>query len=79
MVAIDSALRRCKSHPLARIIAKEVSAFLKFRADNRDGGDAHIAGDSAQFVLRDFCESIADRGRTAPAAATRALKNWTMP
>ena len=55
---------------------KRVKGLIRFYRDTREENAVTLNGESSLVVLRDFHESLAERGRAVPGAARHALAFW---
>ena len=78
-LAIGALMHRCESPPPTHGVIKNVSGVMQFFLDTR--GEANpgitLTGDTSAVLLRDYLESVADRGRTVPGAVKNPLSTWS--
>ena len=76
LLAIEAIALREKSAAAMRGIPKHVSCLVRFYLDIRDDTKAELTGEQSVALLRDYLESLDERGRTAPSSAKHALSVW---
>ena len=79
-LTIEALTRRCKSPDSTHAAIKNVSELLQFFLDargepNPDG--VTLTGDSSVVLLRDYLESVSDRGLSVPGAVKTSLITWS--
>ena len=79
ILTIEALMRRCKSPASNRGVIKNVSGLVKFLLDTRGGLKPGIAltGDTSVVLLRDYLQSVAERGRAVPGAVKTSLSTWS--
>ena len=72
-------MQRCKSPASTRGAIRKVSGLILFFLDTRDDSKPGITltGDTSVVLLRDYLESVAERGRTVPGAVKTSLSTWS--
>ena len=73
LLVIEAISLRAKSTAEMKAIIKHVSCLMRFYLEVRGGTNVELTGGQSAALLRDYLESLAERGRTAPAAAKHAL------
>ena len=77
LLAIDALSMRAKSTSTMKGIAKHVSGLAQFYLDTREESNVQLTGDDSLILIRDYLESLSERGRTVPASAKHALAVWS--
>ena len=73
---LGSVTARAKSIASANAIVRRVNGLIQYYIDTRNETAVALTGESSLALLRDFLESIAERGRTAPSAGSHAPSIW---
>ena len=73
LLAIIAASKSAKADAPTRGVVRHFDGLVKFFLDIRDDTKVALAGEQPVVLLRDYIESLRERGRTVPAAAGRAL------
>ena len=79
-LTLEALMHRCKSPASTRNTVKNVGALIKFFPDTRDESNpswCSLTGEGSVVLLRDFLESVEDRGRTVPCAVKSSLSTWS--
>ena len=76
LLVIEAISVRAKSSATLKSVAKHVSGLVRFYLETRDESKFQLTGDDSLILLHDYLESLAERGRTAPATAKHALSVW---
>ena len=79
-LTIEALMQRCKSPASTRGVIRNVKGLIRFYLENRDESNPSgitLTGDSSVVLLRDYIESVADRGRTVPGAVKTSLSTWS--
>ena len=56
-----------------KAILRHVDGLIQYYLDTRNETTITLTGESPMALMRDYIESLAERGRTAPAAGKQAL------
>ena len=72
-LAAEAATQRSKSTDAPKSIVKFARWLVEFFLENRAETELTLTGEAPLVLLRDYPESLAERGRTAPNAAKHAL------
>ena len=76
MLIIEAVTSRAKSAKSAETITKHVTGRIHFYLDTRNASAVALTWEGSLFLVRDFLESLKERGRTAPSYAKHALTVW---
>ena len=79
LLAIEALSLRAKSTSAMRGIANRVTGVVRFYVEMRacePESKVDLTGEQAVVLIRDYLESLAERGRTVPATAKHALSVW---
>ena len=79
LLATEALSLRAKSTAATRGISNHVSGQVRFYVDIRARGTeskVELTGEQSVVLIHDYLESLAERGRTVPAAAKHALSVW---
>ena len=76
LLATEALYARAKSTSTMKGIAKHVSGLAQYFMDTREESKVELTGKDSLIPIRDYLESLAERGRTVPATAKHALAVW---
>ena len=78
ILTIEVLMQRCRSPASTRGVVRNVRGMIQFSLDTRDESKHGIAltGDTSVVLLRDYLQSVAERGRTVPGAVKTSLSTW---
>ena len=76
LLATEALYARAKSTSTMKGIAKHVSGLAQYFMDTREESKVELTGNDSLILIHDYLESLAERGRTVPATAKRALAVW---
>ena len=79
-LTIEALMQRCKSPASTRGVIRNVNGLIQFYLENRDDDNPTgitLTGDSSVVLLRDYIESVADRGRAVPGDVKTSLSTWS--
>ena len=76
LLVLEAGTARSKSLASAKNILRRVNGLLQFYLDTRNETSAALTVESSLALIRDYLESLAERGRTVPAAGNHALCVW---
>ena len=76
LLVIEAAMSRSKSIATTRAIVKHARGLLNYYLELRADAKVSLTGEHSVILLRDYLESLAERGRTVPATAKHALCVW---
>ena len=79
-LTLEPLTQRCKSPASTRGVVRNVKGLIQFYLENRDDANPTgitLTGESSVVLLRDYIESVADRGRTVPGAVQTSLSTWS--
>ena len=77
LLIIEAVTALANSSSSAKSITKHFKGLISFYLDTRNESAVTLTGDGPLVLLRDYLESLKERGRTAPAAARHALTVWS--
>ena len=80
ILTLEAIMQRCKSPAPTRAVIKNVGGLIQFPLDTRGESNPDgvtLTGESPVVLLRDYLESVADRGRTSPGAVETSLITWS--
>ena len=60
----------------AKLTTKHAKCLIHFYLDTRNASAVALTWEGSLFLVRDFLESLKERGRTAPSYAKHALTVW---
>ena len=72
LLVIDPCLR-AKSKETMEELARHVSDVVRFYLEARAESKVRLTGGDSVVLIRDYVESLAERGRAVPATAKHAL------
>ena len=73
-------MQRCKSPAPTRGVIKNVSGLIQYFLDTRGEPNPSgytLTGEASAALLRDYLESVAERGRAVPGAVKTPLSTWS--
>ena len=76
LLVLDAVTTRAKSLASAKNVLRRVNGLIQFYLDARNESSVTHTGESSLVLIRDYIESLSERGRTAPAAGKHALTVW---
>ena len=76
LLVIDALSVRGKSAETMKGIANHASGLVQYYMDTREESKVQLTGRDSVVLIRDFLESLAERGRTVPASDKHALTVW---
>ena len=76
LLVIEAISARAKSQTAMKNIINRVSGLVLFYLELRQETEVELTGPQSVVLLRDYLESLAERGRTVPAAGKHALSAW---
>ena len=76
LLVIEAVTTRSKSLAPTKSILRHVNGMLQFYLDTRNETSVALTGESSLVLIRDYLESLSERGRTVPAAGRHALTVW---
>ena len=76
LLVIEAITTRPKSVASAKPIAKHVKGLIQFYLDTRKEISITLTCESSMVLIRDYLESLTERGRTVPSPAKHALTVW---
>ena len=76
LLVIDALSARAKSTPTMKGVAKHASGLAQYYLDTREEPKVQLAGEDSLVLIRDYLESLTERGRTVPSSAKHAIAVW---
>ena len=75
ILTLEALMQRCKSPASTRNVVRNVSGLIRFFLETRDDAKPGITltGASSVVLLRDYLQSVAERGRTVPGDVKTSL------
>ena len=77
LLVIEDPSMRAKSTSTMKGIAKHVSGLVQFYLDTREESEAQLTVGDSLILIRDYLESLSERGRTVPSSTKHALAVWS--
>lgn len=74
---VEDFANRPKSLSSTKAILKQIRGIIARFVGNRAETERPLAGEKPLVLLRDYLESLEERGRDAPGAANHALSVWS--
>ena len=76
LLIIEAISLRAKSTAAMKGVINRVSGLVSFYLETREESKFQLTGEDSVVILRDYLESLAERGRTVLATAKHSLTVW---